>query len=265
MPSSKKQYKIVALLLLLLCFSKFAEAQFPPKIERKCYVHSYWDVSKNYISTPFKWKGKQWIMTGSCIAAGAGLYFADEWIYNNRPILSANGEKFLSYGIDYWGNGIYSMPLLAGMFLYGTIGKHSKPVEVSLKAVQSFVLSTIVTRALKYALNRARPYNDLGSQFWQPFQSPFNVSFPSGHATAAFAVATVLGISYKDSKLIPIVAYGLASAVAISRVWSGQHWASDVFAGTLIGVTMGATVAHYSCNAETTGWHIDGTSLRYIF
>jgi undecaprenyl-diphosphatase len=62
---------------------------------------------------------------------------------------------------------------------------------------------------------------------------PATYSFPSGHATVAFACATVLALA------VPRLAwplYGLAAAIAFSRVYVGVHYPFDVLAGAVLGV-----------------------------
>ena len=62
--------------------------------------------------------------------------------------------------------------------------------------------------------------------------APSSGSFPSGHASAAFACATVI---YWASPRAGIPAFVLAALVAWSRVYVGVHWPSDVLGGYLLG------------------------------
>ena len=63
----------------------------------------------------------------------------------------------------------------------------------------------------------------------------FNPSMPSGHAVAAFALATV--ISYLSTRAwVQQLAWCVAVLVALSRLYVGVHWLSDVFVGGTIGV-----------------------------
>jgi membrane-associated phospholipid phosphatase len=60
-----------------------------------------------------------------------------------------------------------------------------------------------------------------------------NSAFPSGHATAAFAVATVFAHRYRQHRWVPWVAHDVASVISFSRVTT--HFPSDVFVGAALG------------------------------
>lgn len=68
---------------------------------------------------------------------------------------------------------------------------------------------------------------------------PSGYSFPSGHTCASFAAATALFTQHKKEGLL---AYGLALLIAFSRVFLLVHFPSDVMAGALLGVSLGALV-----------------------
>jgi membrane-associated phospholipid phosphatase len=72
-------------------------------------------------------------------------------------------------------------------------------------------------------------------------------SFPSGHATQAFAVASVIAESY-DPMWVKLGSYGVASMVGYARMERNAHWASDVLAGALIGTFVGKTVVQFNKN-----------------
>jgi membrane-associated phospholipid phosphatase len=93
---------------------------------------------------------------------------------------------------------------------------------------------------LKILFNRERP-NKVGgtSGFWDGGRS-----FPSGHAATSFAFATVVAGRYKDKKLAVIGAYGLATAVSMSRIGGLNHHPSDVLIGAAIGHLIGRLILH---------------------
>jgi membrane-associated phospholipid phosphatase len=93
---------------------------------------------------------------------------------------------------------------------------------------------------LKLVTDRSRPpLADPGIQSLVGL--PDSTSFPSGHAAAAFAAATAVGIFYPRLR-VPL--YTLAALVALSRVYLGVHFWSDVLAGSLLGLAVGLATTY---------------------
>jgi membrane-associated phospholipid phosphatase len=107
----------------------------------------------------------------------------------------------------------------------------------------SIIASGLIVQPLKYGIGRSRPDKNRGSFDFHPFGG--SASFPSGHATQAFAVATVIAEHY-DSLWIKLSAYGLASTVGYARLNKDEHWATDVLAGAAIGTFVGSVVVHFN-------------------
>ncbi len=107
--------------------------------------------------------------------------------------------------------------------------------DAGIDAIESSVFAAgIVTPAIKRVVGRARPNRDEGKHSFQPFSSAYE-SFPSGHATNAFAIYTAIASRYDDNRYVPAIAYTIATSVAIARVHDRAHFASDVLAGGMIG------------------------------
>lgn len=121
--------------------------------------------------------------------------------------------------------------LLLGAMLIIKERKHTKFfLQLFIVIGISYVVSEGI---LKPLFGRVRPdMSDtiiVGSQAW-------GKSFPSTHATIAFASAYVIGKVEPSWKLLGIV---LAVAVALSRIYLGNHFPSDVLGGALLGVGVG--------------------------
>jgi membrane-associated phospholipid phosphatase len=67
--------------------------------------------------------------------------------------------------------------------------------------------------------------------------APSELSFPSAHATSSLAAATAMGRVAPRARL-PL--YGLAGAISATRPYLGMHYPSDVAAGGILGVALGA-------------------------
>ena len=96
----------------------------------------------------------------------------------------------------------------------------------------TLIISSAVTGILKYGVQRERPfvtYPDL-----KHITPEDRYSFPSGHTSTAFALATSVAIAY-PKWYVATPAYLWASSAAYSRMRLGVHYPSDVLAGALIG------------------------------
>jgi membrane-associated phospholipid phosphatase len=94
----------------------------------------------------------------------------------------------------------------------------------------------VANTALKLIVRRTRPELD----GLPPLaKTPTQLSFPSAHASTAFAGA--LAYSRLGAPRTPL--YGLAGALAISRLYLGLHYPSDLLAGALLGSAIAATFA----------------------
>jgi membrane-associated phospholipid phosphatase len=100
---------------------------------------------------------------------------------------------------------------------------------VSLAAV---AINTGFTEALKYSINRNRPYITYPDIYMK--STGRGPSFPSGHTSSSFALATSLSLSYPEWYVIA-PSFAWAGTVAFSRMDLGVHYPSDVLAGAIIG------------------------------
>ena len=93
----------------------------------------------------------------------------------------------------------------------------------------------LIGNLTKYILGRARPklFDTLGPFDFQLFSfDPDHASFPSGHATNIFALATVLAMLWPRGK---VLLYTVAAWIAASRVLIGQHYFTDAVGGAILG------------------------------
>ncbi|MDZ7741906.1 MAG: phosphatase PAP2 family protein [Bacteroidota bacterium] len=133
------------------------------------------------------------------------------------------------------------MPLLGGIYLYGAIGDHPKAADFALQGIKVFVVSGVFVQGIKQITHRHRPHQDVppDPRNWDgPFSDIQYTSFPSAHTTAAFATACFLSEYFKEKKWVPWLSYTLAAGVGLSRINDDEHWASDVFAGAILGYYM---------------------------
>jgi membrane-associated phospholipid phosphatase len=128
-------------------------------------------------------------------------------------------------------------------YLIGKATGNSKARETGLLGAEAIAHSQIVTLVLKTATQRERPLDfQTNGSGGLAFGKGGN-SFPSGHASGSFALATVFAYEYgREHRWVPYVSYGLASVVAASRLSAQQHWVSDLFVGSTVGFLIGRYV-----------------------
>ena len=128
----------------------------------------------------------------------------------------------------YYGNTPEQLALSIGTYAYGRIFDKPKVSHLGMDLLRAQIIAELIVQPVKFATHRERPD---GSNFQ---------SFPSGHAAATFAAATVIErhLGWKGAA----IGYGIASYVAASRLHDNVHNVSDVVFGSAVGVIAGRTV-----------------------
>jgi Capsule assembly protein Wzi/PAP2 superfamily len=139
-----------------------------------------------------------------------------------------------------------------GLYAWGQLTHDEHKKETGFISGEAAVNALVVTEALKFAFGRTRPLENPKYQgnFFQG-----GSSFPSEHASASWAIASVIAHEYPGT-LTGVLLYGLAGAVSMSRVTAKQHFPTDVFIGSLIGWYVGkqAYRAHHDPELGGSEW-----------
>ncbi len=163
------------------------------------------------------------------------------------------------------------IPIAAGIGVIGMLGP-ARERETSTMLVESLITSSVWTGALKELTRRERPretteeladWTGPGNLFTDEPVANGLRSFPSGHTSGAWAMATVVAHQYPAHRIVPLLAYGTAAAMGYSRMVVGAHWFSDVVAGGLIGygcarqvISAHETRAPAVDPSDGNGWHL---------
>ena len=122
----------------------------------------------------------------------------------------------------------------AGFLILGGVNNDRKTFDegVLLGTAQAFSLGT--TMALKALVDRPRPYQALDEVKVKHEWSGGGASFPSGHSSQAFAIATTLSLMHPHPEVyVPLILW--AGLVSYGRVYLGLHYPSDVLGGAVLG------------------------------
>ncbi len=142
------------------------------------------------------------------------------------------------------------VPLSVGGLLWagGALSGNDVVKHVGLESTQAVLLSGALTIGIKGLIGRSRPNAspDDPDQYYpgRGFFDARRSSFPSGHTSAAFALATVLSRElsgrYPSKRwLIRSALYGAAGSVGLARMYQNAHWPSDVVTGAALGTLSG--------------------------
>ncbi|HNM14780.1 MAG TPA: phosphatase PAP2 family protein [bacterium] len=115
----------------------------------------------------------------------------------------------------------------------GLLRKDTYMRDAGILMTTSAVANLAITYSMKAAINRERPYKALNNVHTVG-STERSASFPSGHTSSAFNIATSLSLAYPKWYVI-VPSYAWAGVVGYSRIKMGMHYPGDVLAGALIG------------------------------
>jgi hypothetical protein len=200
-------------------------------------------------TSPLRWDQKDW-MTAGLVVGGTGLFVGlDEEIRDAFEDNRSSTTDDLSNIFEPFGNGAITIPALAGFYIFGHFDENDKAKRTALIATESFLITGLYTTILKVTFGRHRPSTGDSSTTFDGFTTNHN-SFPSGHTSTAFAIATVFANEYEEIPYIKPISYGLATLTGLSRMNDEKHWASDVFLGAALGYFTSKTLLHLHSNKK---------------
>ncbi|MGA2506430.1 MAG: phosphatase PAP2 family protein [Chitinispirillaceae bacterium] len=189
-----------------------------------------------FVKQPLTWDEGDWLKLG--LIGGATVLAAQA----DQPVRIAV-FKNPGYGSTIpiqiggtWG-GWFPTPILAvGFGLHGWLDNNTSTKKVGFEIMQAVLYAELVKSIFTVSVGRARPYMNKGHAAFRPFTllDRNYQSFPGGHATAAFALSTVLA-GNTSSIFLKILAYAPAVFTVIARTYQDAHWTSDEVFGSAIG------------------------------
>jgi membrane-associated phospholipid phosphatase len=164
-------------------------------------------------------------------------------------VAESTGQLNVSRVVSYAGSTYGVGGIAATFYLFGRAKHDERARETGLLGAEALIDSGIVVTVLKEVTRRRRPLSgtDRGDFF------DGGSSFPSGHSIEAWALAAVIANEYHDHRWVQVGAYGIASAVSLSRFTGSQHYLSDVLVGSAAGYGIGRYVyrAHHRTKTDS--------------
>jgi membrane-associated phospholipid phosphatase len=174
-----------------------------------------------------------------------GVYVLDPFFLERSKALAPEARRFLQTFTDIGRSNWMLIPAGSAIALALVLRRTHQGLRNA--AAYGLIASTIgfvfvsvggaglIANLAKYIIGRARPklFDTLGPFDFQLFSfTPDLASFPSGHATNIFALATVLAMLWPRGR---VLLYTIAAWIAASRVLIGQHYFTDAVGGAILG------------------------------
>ena len=199
------------------------------------------DDSLYLLTSPLRLTGEQALVAGGIGAGVGGLFLLDrdirKAVQRGRDGAVDDAARILSHlgsAPTLFGLGAGAVVVGEGIRQYNG---NVRLLDTALVAVEAQLITLGLTEGVAYGMGRSRP---------REANDPFHFerghsSFPSSHASQAFAVAAVLADRYDQP--VPTIAYGLAGLVGLARLPRDRHWSSDVVAGAALGWGIGSALS----------------------
>jgi membrane-associated phospholipid phosphatase len=135
--------------------------------------------------------------------------------------------------------------------------------DVALHTAESVAAASLTSQVIRGPLGRTRPLNttpEYENQYSFKFLKGFvrfeNRAFPSIHSSSGFAAASaiVAEVQWRNPRatwFVAVPSYALALTPGLSRMYLGQHWASDIVSGAFLGTFYGWRVVDYAHRHQT--------------
>jgi membrane-associated phospholipid phosphatase len=194
----------------------------------------------------FPWRlahGKNVLPTAAVLGVTAGLIALDPT--DTRYFRRTSSFHQFNHVVSGINTGLVIGLVPASFYAVGLLSRDSYAQHTALLIGEAVADAEIVSVVMKDVDRRLTPLeiprNGNFSDTWFKKHGNWlaaNGSFPSGHAVAAFSVATVISRRYGSHKWVPYVAYGTAGLISFSRLTLSAHFASDLFMGAALGYSI---------------------------
>ena len=212
--------------------------------------------AKAYFTAPLHWDTRNWEFFGGALAAVAAAHHYDTQARDHYDdgYKSPLGPKESGEITDV----LPSAALLVGTWGYASLIGSQPGKSEAWNMVESTGLSLVTAYALKYTIRRTGPDSTTDPNHWVSGGS----SFPSEHATMAFAIGTVLAESGNPEYrwIRRVIGYGVGFGTAYLRMKHNAHWLSDTVAGGALGMAS----AHFVMNRSAAREEQEGSEISLV-
>jgi membrane-associated phospholipid phosphatase len=187
-----------------------------------------------YFTAPLRWNASEWAWFGGALAVIAGSHHYDTQVYTHFT-KGLTPSQIANINSNDLQDALPSVAVFLGTWGFAALTKDPNGHSEAWSMLEAAGLSTVNAYALKFITRREGPSQTSDPNEW--FKSGGR-SFPSEHATASFAIGTVLAEAGSDDYrwLRRVLGYGLGIGTSYLRLKHNAHWLSDTVAGGALGI-----------------------------
>ena len=228
------KYQFSALIFLVFIYNAgFGQEQTTSNMGQRLLtdVGDAFNGSVHVFSRPLYWHEKDWLNFGYVIAGAAVISLFDKevrgFFLRNQ---SETAKDIFKIG-EFYGKPISVVVITGSIYIFGNIVDNDWARETAIIMTAALLPGGIYQTTAKISAGRARPYLDLGNYYFDPFRMEEDYySFVSGHTLVAATTSLVLA-SRINNDIAKGVLYSLGLLAGVSRLYSDNHWLSDIFLG----------------------------------
>jgi membrane-associated phospholipid phosphatase len=195
------------------------------------------------LASPAHWSGGEWSIFFVTVGGAAGISTQDDEVYTWARKQTGPWRDLADSG-EWFGAWYGVLGVLGAFYVEGSIFNDTKAKRVCVDGlIAAGIADGLLTQVIASGVGRERPDKNVGAYKFDP---PRGRSFPSGHVTTMFALASVISASYDYNPFVTALTYGTALAGSYARLRRGAHFLSDEFVGMVIGQSVGNTVVHFN-------------------
>jgi len=201
---------------------------------------------------PFHLSRQDYREAATVIGIGAGLVALDSPLSRFSTTVQEKNLTKASNSIGAAASWSGSLGFIGAFYLSGRLRNDAWQQDTAALALRSALHASLITATIKRLAGRERPrvenhrgrFGNVGE-----FSSSYE-SFPSGHASSAWAIASVVASRYPKT-WVRWTSYGGAALISVSRVTGKKHFYADIFIGSYLGYKIGKWVV----KGHSTGRH----------
>lgn len=218
-----------------------------------------------YFTAPLHWNAGEWAWFGGALLAIGASHHYDTQVRTHFT-KGLTPTEISNLNTKDLQDALPAVAVFLGTWGYAALIDDPNGHRETWAMFEAATLSTINAYALKYIIRREGPDQTSDPNAWEKSGGR---SFPSEHATAAFAIGTVLAEAGGDEYrwLRRVLGYGLGIGTSYLRLKHNAHWLSDTVAGAGLGIATAQFTLNHAYRNQTSGFALvpvqGGAMLTY--